>query len=110
MMLDSNMPTLKLETEARLRKFVESKKFKTISSKTQNRLLSVLEEPSQDKSFVVKVAEGYEKFKQLPGIKQGDELVEWGAKAIEPEVPAGVSNLGLAARLPQQMAAEFVRG
>ena len=57
-----------------------------------------------------KASELYGKFKNLPGIKEGDILVEGTAKSIEPTVPAGVSNAGLAMRLPQQMAAEFVRG
>src|SRR3990167_10125678 len=57
-----------------------------------------------------KISQGYQAFQKLPGIKQGDVAVETLAKAIEPTVPPGVSNLGLAARLPQQMVSEFVRG
>lgn len=69
-----------------------------------------INKPVTNKNVGEHIKELYEKFQQLPGIKQGDIAVEETAKFIEPTVPAGVSNLGLAARLPQQMAAEFIRG
>lgn len=57
-----------------------------------------------------RIGKVYQAFQNLPGIKQGDQLVENTAKFIEPNVPAGASNMDLALRLPQQMGAEFVRG
>src|SRR3990167_10055314 len=72
--------------------------------------ISNINKPVTDKNIGEHIAEAYGKFQQLPGIKQGDIAVEEVSKFIEPTVPAGTSNLGLAARLPQQMAAEFIRG
>uniref|UniRef100_A0A6M3L5H8 Large polyvalent protein associated domain-containing protein n=1 Tax=viral metagenome TaxID=1070528 RepID=A0A6M3L5H8_9ZZZZ len=53
----------------------------------------------------------YDKFKNLPPIKKGDEIVENVSRFIEPEVPAGRTTLGLMTKdLPRQVIADFTRG
>ena len=53
----------------------------------------------------------WKSWKELPGIKQSDQLVEQVAKTIEPTVPPGRTTLGLLTKdLPRQIGAEFVRG
>jgi len=53
----------------------------------------------------------WQEWKNLPGIKQGDQVVEAVAKFIEPKVPAGRTTLGLMTKdLPRQVGAEFIRG
>ena len=57
-----------------------------------------------------RISKTYEQFKELPGIKQGDELVENVARFIEPEVPAGRTTFGLMTKdLPRQVGADFIR-
>lgn len=52
----------------------------------------------------------WQEWKQLPGIKQSDVVVENVAKFIEPEVPAGRTTFGLMTKdLPRQVGADFLR-
>lgn len=57
-----------------------------------------------------KISEGYQKFQQLPGIKQGDEVAEFIAQKLEPKPSAEESTAGFVARgLIPQIGAEIVR-
>ena len=90
----------------------DSERYKSLSQEEQNK---VFDEFAGSIDYKKAVTKGMFKglwgaWKELPGVKQGDILVETISKKIEPKVPPGRTTLGLLTKdLPRQVIADVAR-